>query len=168
MLTTLSLLGTSIVAAAYYVIAYSVAGPLVRTRQWSNRLGWLTAAIFFSCAVGHSFHAMHHLHGSVEIEFHDAAWEIVTGAVAVAYLLNRAKLAPMLLGGGLFDDAVAKQRQAVALNDRVFQHLIVVQHALDLDEREVADRHLASAIEESRSIVTGLLPDVRPGALRIP
>ena len=49
--------GNTVVALAYFAITGAIAIPLLRSGQWwSNRLGSATAAIFFTCAVGHGIH----------------------------------------------------------------------------------------------------------------
>ncbi len=53
------LLGNAIIMVAYAAITVAIAVPVARAGQLrSNRLATATALIFFSCAVGHGFHAM--------------------------------------------------------------------------------------------------------------
>ena len=47
-----------IIAFCYYTISFLITIGLVRARQlWRNTLGTATAAIFFTCALGHTAHA---------------------------------------------------------------------------------------------------------------
>lgn len=49
-----------VIALAYLGIFALIIIPLVKLKQVrSNKLGTATAAIFFSCAVGHGMHALH-------------------------------------------------------------------------------------------------------------
>ncbi len=51
-----------VISVAYLAISTLIAVPLVRTHQLrTNKLALATAAIFFSCSVGHGLHALEHV-----------------------------------------------------------------------------------------------------------
>lgn len=54
------LFGNGVVSVAYFTITAAILAPLIRAGEVGrNRLETATAAIFFSCAVGHGLHALH-------------------------------------------------------------------------------------------------------------
>ncbi|MEX5635107.1 ATP-binding protein [Parafrankia sp. FMc2] len=60
-----STLANAATTAAYLAICLSIARGLWRSGQWRNNpLGLATAAIFFTCAIGHGSHIFHDPHGT--------------------------------------------------------------------------------------------------------
>ena len=54
-----ALVGNIVIACAYAAITVAIVVPVRRAGQLrTNRLAVATALIFFSCAVGHAFHAL--------------------------------------------------------------------------------------------------------------
>lgn len=121
----LSSAANTVVAVSYLAISMAIIVPLARSGQVRrNRLGTATAAIFFTCSVGHGLHAVHPLlpflglgilegHASREgISWHDALWEVTTAGVGVYYWTLRRAYASMLAGPAIFEDLIERQRLA--------------------------------------------------------
>src|SRR5438445_10117356 len=79
----------ALVAVVYVAIALIIAAPLKREGQLgANRLGTATAAIFFTCAIGHAMHALHLIGPAFGVEqsegiplrdsysWHHAIWDL--------------------------------------------------------------------------------------------
>ena len=138
----LTALGNAVVAAAYFAISGAVAVPLLRSGQFrSNRLGSATAAIFFTCAVGHGIHLLHALESSPETRasysWHLAFWDLITAVIAVYYWSLRRIYGSLMNGAKLFEDMQEQQRLERA------------QAAQDLAEARLAaerERHANSAM----------------------
>jgi two-component system cell cycle sensor histidine kinase/response regulator CckA len=90
----IDLLGNTVAMVAYAAIAGAVVAPVVRARQLrADRLATATALIFFSCAVGHGFHAVmayQWLGGGQGPEtaagsWPAALWDLLTAGVGVYY-----------------------------------------------------------------------------------
>lgn len=106
-----------IVALAYFGIFFTITRGLQRSGQLgrANPLGTMTAAIFFSCGVGHWLHALHLAEpwfgfaGAVgdasreSVDWHMAVWETGTAFVGIAYLSLRRSYG-LLLRPQMFDD----------------------------------------------------------------
>ena len=114
-------LANLVVAAAYFCIAALITVPLVRGEQVrSNKLGTATAAIFFSCAVGHGLHSLHaflagdgsHGSGHEMGTWWLALWHTLTAVVGVYYLSLRRYYGRLLTAAPLFDDLAEQQRLA--------------------------------------------------------
>ncbi|HEU0102216.1 MAG TPA: response regulator [Mycobacteriales bacterium] len=115
-------LTNTVISVAYFAICAAILLPLVRSGQLrSNRLGAATAAIFFSCAVGHGFHAHDHLLGGDAmtgmagmagpgIPWYEVAWDAVTACVAVKYWTLRRTYGSLMTGAALFEDLEQRQR----------------------------------------------------------
>ncbi len=159
-----------VVTVAYVAISVAIARPLLREGQLGpNRLGTATAAIFFTCAVGHAAHAIHLIGPSVGIE--EAAgiplrasatlphvfWEVFTAGIGVYYWSLRRTYGPLMKGAKLFEDIKERQRQALEINDNIVQGLFVAQTALELNEREISEEALRSTLESARQIISDLL-----------
>jgi PAS domain S-box-containing protein len=159
----LALLANVVIAAAYVAITVAIVRPVVRAGQlWTNRLATTTALIFFSCAVGHAFHAFgswravmaaaspHGTHvASIGWGWPTALWDIFTAGVGVYYWTLRRSYGVLLGGGALFvdpgqqrllDDVEARERLAV---DRAEQHRAA----------------LAAVVEQSDDAITGTTLD---------
>jgi uncharacterized membrane protein len=98
------LFANAVICAAYLCIAAVILVPLVRLGQLGrNRLGTATAAIFFTCAVGHGLHGVHaFLAGTAMSSAHSmGTWWLavarsVTAVVGVYYLSLRRYYGPLL------------------------------------------------------------------------
>jgi len=121
----LALVGNAVISLAYFSITGAIVVPLVRAGQLrANRLGAATAAIFFSCAVGHGLHALHPLlpallgQSSGEqaaarmVSWHDAIWDVLTACVGVYYWTLRRTYGSLMRGAVLFEDMEERQRVA--------------------------------------------------------
>lgn len=175
---TTSSIANAIVGGTYLLIALAIVRPLVKAGQLrSNRLGAATAAIFFTCAVGHAAHTLHMVVLPSLGVFEDqglamratyslpsAAWDVVTAAVGVYYWTLRRTYGALMEGAKLFEDMQQRERQALELNDNVLQGLVVAKLALDLDERDKAYRAVETAIASASTMITELLgvQDARP------
>src|SRR5207247_3133172 len=114
--------------------------PADRRRTAAHQsAGATTAAIFFTCAVHHGGHVVHMLlpYGHVEraqglalrasYDWEAAVWDIVTAAVGVYYWTLRRAYAQMVRGAALFEDMRQREREALELNDRVLQGMVVAR-----------------------------------------
>lgn len=159
-----------VVTVAYLAIALAIARPLLREGQLgANRLGTATAALFFTCAVGHGAHAAHLLGPAVGLEasvgvplrqaytWPHLAWEVVTAAMGVYYWSLRRTYGSLMRGAKLFEDMRERQRQALEINDNIVQGLFVAQTALALEEREVSEEALRATLASARQIISDLL-----------
>lgn len=121
----LSSVANAVVALSYMAIFSAIIVPLAKGGQLRrNRLGVATAAIFFTCSVGHGLHAMHpllpflglddgeHLAARDELSWHDAAWDIVTAGIGLYYWTLRRAYASMLAGPVIFENLIERQRVA--------------------------------------------------------
>ena len=106
-----------VLAAAYFTIFGIVARGLRGSGQlWTNRLGTATAAIFFSCGMGHLIHAEHLIQGGAVrelVDWHMTLWDIVTAGVGIFYLSLRRSYAKLLDGPSMFDDVVRSRADAL-------------------------------------------------------
>lgn len=113
----------AVIAAAYLAISAAIIVPLARSGQVRrNRLGTATAAIFFTCSIGHGLHAIHpllplagldageHLAARDEISWHDALWDVITAGVGLYYWSLRRAYASMVAGPVIFEDLIERQR----------------------------------------------------------
>jgi two-component system, cell cycle sensor histidine kinase and response regulator CckA len=119
----ISALSNLAVMAAYLAISFAIAHGLRRSRQWrKNSLGLATAAIFFTCALGHGSHAGHLLLPSVGLEriaggelraasdnFHSAVWDIATAVVGAWYWTLRSRFPALVRGAAIFEDLRLRQ-----------------------------------------------------------
>ena len=106
----LASVGNLVISLAYFGIAGAILVPLLRVGQvWKNRLGTATAAIFFSCAVGHGMMGLHPLlfaigdHSATAaashvVEWHEAVWDLVTGAIGIYYWTLRRTYRELMRG----------------------------------------------------------------------
>jgi hypothetical protein len=160
----------AVVAAAYFLIALTIALPLARSHQLrTNPLGAATAAIFVTSAVHHAAHAIHLLLPSLWAD--DAAgiamrqawswplvtWDLISAGVAIYYWTLRRHYSSLVRGAQLFEDVRQREQQALELNDSVLQGLVVAKMALDLDDPAKAGRALESSIDAASRMITDLL-----------
>jgi PAS domain S-box-containing protein len=161
-LAQLSFLGNVVIAAAYAAISVAILGPLIRARQvWANRLATATAMIFFSCSLGHAFHAMaawpvamggamagmHHESGG--IAWSSAFWDLLTAGVGVYYWSLRRGYGILMGDGALYVDP---QRQrlldAIEAQERTAETRAETQRAA-----------LAAVVEFSECAIIGTALD---------
>jgi signal transduction histidine kinase/DNA-binding response OmpR family regulator len=115
-----SLVANVVVASAYFGITGAILIPLLQSRQLrTNRLGAATAAIFFSCAVGHGMHAVHTLTALAGNEptpsvigWHTASWDVTSAVIGVYYWTLRRTYGSLMRGATLFEDMREAQRVA--------------------------------------------------------
>ena len=153
MTSELAALANTVISVAYFAISSSIAVPLHRVRQLgTNRLGTATAAIFFSCGVGHAFHAVHAVSGSGMAMggAYEVAWDLVTACVAVYYWTLRRVYGSLMQGATLFEDLEQRARLTE------LEHRDAVASARAGAERE-RDAHagiLRSVIANSQSAIS--------------
>ncbi|MCW2608270.1 MAG: hypothetical protein JWO60_2963 [Frankiales bacterium] len=157
----------TVIAVAYLAIFWTIArNVLVVDSQWrSNPLAVATAAIFFSCGVGHGLHATHLVeHGSdatLLFDPHVVAWDLTTAFVATWYWSLRNGLAALGTGGQLFEDARIQERAQLA---EVLQELFDGVHVLparDPDLSAVPDPLRELPATTVRGLVEGVGADGR-------
>ena len=131
----LYILGNLVIMSAYAAITVAIVVPVARAGQLrSNKLAGATGLIFFSCAVGHGFHALMAFQTVVHAasmpgmaiaasshSWWSAGWDLFTAAVGVYYWTLR-RLYGVLLGEGAIyvdpggqrrlDEAGARERAA--------------------------------------------------------
>jgi PAS domain S-box-containing protein len=151
----LYLLGNLIITVAYAAIAAAIFVPVKRAGQLrTNKLAVATGMIFFSCAVGHGFHAamsyrsiLHvdsmnvtHL-GSSTWAWPSALWDLFTAGIGIYYWTLRRGYGVLLGKGAIYidpwgqhrlDEADARERAARLLADTHRATLAaVVEHTDD-------------------------------------
>ena len=157
---------------AYFGISAVILGSLVKSGQLrSNRLGTATGIIFFTCGVGHGIHLFHLVAPAFGIEretglaarsafeWHQVTWDLLTVLVATYYWSLRRTYAPLMQGAKLFEDLQEKQRQALEINDRIVQGLVVAQAALAYDQRERSEEALERTLGSARELISDLLAE---------
>jgi two-component system cell cycle sensor histidine kinase/response regulator CckA len=158
----LFLLANVIIMIAYAAIMVSIVVPVHRAGQLgSNKLATATAMIFFSCAVGHGFHAVMawqmlealdsaHVHGAAPgWSSASAVWDACTAAVGVYYWTLRRGYGVLLQKGAIYVDPWGQRRLDEA-------------DARERAARDLADAHqatLATIVEDSADAIIGLTPD---------
>lgn len=169
-----SALANGVVSLAYFAISAAIFVPLSRAGElWGNRLGTATGFIFFTCAVGHGLHTVHAVLPSVgvsgtegvrgSVELHDALWSVLTASIGIYYWTLRRGYGRLLEGGTLFEDHLARQREAVEVNDGIVQSLVAARMARQLGREADVDRALDAALHSSRVLVDRLLQDASQG-----
>src|SRR5215467_14418939 len=117
----LGALANGVLFAAYMVITLSIFIPLVKSDQLrTNHLGTATAAIFFSCGVGHGMHFFHLIAPSIGVEqqvgnaarvstpWHIVLWDSITATVGLYYVSLRKTYGSLMKGAALFEDMKEK------------------------------------------------------------
>lgn len=171
-----------VVAAVYAGLATIMFAGIARGNQWrTNPLAVATAAIFLTCTIGHSVHALHtmlpvvgldaHTGGHARVVFGDPVlltWDVLTAIVAVWYFTVRKRLVLLFEGAALCADLQERQRRAQQLHDDVVQGLVRAKAALDLGRRDEGHEAVSSTLESARTIISGLLgrDQLQPGDLR--
>jgi two-component system cell cycle sensor histidine kinase/response regulator CckA len=144
------LLGNVIIMLAYLAIMIAIVVPVARAGQLrTNKLAVTTALIFFSCAVGHAFHAWT-VYTSIVGGFashagatwSSAVWDLFTAAVGVYYWSLRRNYGILLGEGPIYVDPFGQQR---------------------LDEAGARERaalaNLAALVEHSADAIIATQPD---------
>ena len=166
-----------VILAAYLGIAYNIIRNLLPEQRWrSNPLAVATAAIFFTCAVHHGSHPVHQFLPAVGVEehlglamreafddWHVSSWDVVTAAVGVWYWTLRNRFPALVRSSALFEDIIARERQALEIHDNVVQGLATAKLAFELDDDERGMNALDQTLAASRKIITDLLGENRDG-----
>ncbi len=154
------LLANLVIMVAYAAIMVSIVVPVSRAGQLgSNKLATATAMIFFSCAVGHGFHAAmtyrmitvpaeHHM-TSLSWSWSSALWDVCTALVGVYYWSLRRGYGVLLQTGAIYVDPWGQTRLEEA-------------SARENAAREMAAAHqatLATIVEDSADAIIGITPD---------
>ncbi|MEU8607466.1 ATP-binding protein [Actinoplanes sp. NPDC048791] len=152
------LLGNTVIMVAYAAVTAAIAVPVARAGQLrTNRLATATALIFFSCAVGHGFHASAayqalfsgHAHaGMTAGSWAAACWDLLTAAVGVYYWTLRRSYGVMLRRGAIYPDPAGQQHLDVA-------------DARERAAQDLAESHratLAAVVEHSDDAIIGVTP----------
>src|ERR1043165_5284855 len=114
---------TLMAAAAHAAIAYAIIAGLVASGQLrTNRLGVATALLFVTAAgyfliVGLELLVPHGTRLRDGLDWHLAAWAILTAAAGVYYLALRHSRGGAAHGAQMFEDLEARERQALEIND---------------------------------------------------
>lgn len=162
-----------VILAAYLAIAYSIIRNLLPERRWrGNPLAVATAAIFFTCAVHHGSHPVHQLLPALGVEehtgvamreafddWHVSSWDILTAAVGVWYWTLRNRFPALVRSSALFEDVIARERQALEIHDNVVQGLATAKLAFEMADEDRGMRALDQTLTASRKIITDLLGD---------
>ncbi|MCW2762698.1 MAG: hypothetical protein JWR85_2899 [Marmoricola sp.] len=164
----------AVIAIAYLMIVYAIAGPLVKSRQLrSNALGAATAAIFLTCAVHHGAHVVHMLMPYAGVDMRKgmamrtawgpelALWDLVGALVAAYYWTLRGGFGPRDTSPQLFKDQHEREQRALELNDAVLQGMVVARLAMDLGERRRGLSALDGSILAASQMITELISDDR-------
>ena len=164
----LFLLGNLVIMTAYAAIMVAIVVPVWRAGQLrSNKLAVATALIFFSCAVGHGFHALItyrgiiantasggiHLHhgGSRGLDWPSAVWDLITATIGVYYWTLRRGYGVLLGPGAIYVAPGERQRLAEA-------------DARERAARDAAESHratLAAVAEHTDAAILGVDLDGR-------
>jgi len=164
----LFLLGNLVIMTAYAAIMVAIVVPVWRAGQLrSNKLAVATALIFFSCAVGHGFHALItyrgilsstarggvHLHhgGGGGLDWPSAVWDLITATIGVYYWTLRRGYGVLLGPGAIYVAPGERQRLAEA-------------DARERAARDAAESHratLAAVAEHTDAAILGVDLDGR-------
>ncbi|MEV4510141.1 ATP-binding protein [Dactylosporangium sp. NPDC049525] len=154
----LYLLGNVVIMVAYAAIMVAIVVPVSRAGQLrTNKLAVATALIFFSCAVGHGFHALlsyrnilHPGHGSPSgWSWSAALWDAFTAVVGVYYWTLRRGYGVLLDKGAMYVDPWRQHRLAAA-GER------------ERAARAAAENHratLAAVVQHTADAIIGSTPD---------
>ncbi|HWS36194.1 MAG TPA: ATP-binding protein [Actinoplanes sp.] len=154
------LLANIVIMVAYVAIMFSIVVPLRRAGQLgSNKLATATSLIFFSCAVGHAFHAaMTYRMITIPAEHHGSSlgwswsstlWDVFTAGVGIYYWSLRRNYAVLMQTGAMYIDPWGKRRLDEA-------------DAREQAAQELASAHqatLATVVSDSADAIIGVTPD---------
>jgi len=119
-----ALLGNVVISVAYAAVMVAIVVPVVRARQLgTNRLATATALIFFSCSVGHGFHALAAAQvlagagpmgampmASAGWAWPSSVWDLLTATVGVYYWTLRRGYGALRGNGALYVDPGQQHR----------------------------------------------------------
>jgi PAS domain S-box-containing protein len=119
-----ALLGNCVISLAYAAITVAIVVPVVRAGQLrTNRLATATALIFFSCSVGHGFHALGAAQAIARAAemggmamppagwgWASAVWDVLTATAGVYYWTLRRGYGALLGNGALYADPGQQRR----------------------------------------------------------
>lgn len=157
------LLANVVIAVAYASITVAIVVPVARAGQLrTNKLAVATSMIFFSCAVGHAFHAvtayltiiegpaMHHMPSETPgWSWTTALWDVLTAAVGVYYWSLRRGYRVLLSEGAIYVDPWGQhQLDEAAARERAAQDMAEAHRAT-----------LATVVEHSDDAIVGLTPE---------
>ncbi len=157
----LAAVSNGVISIAYFGICLAIAVPLIRHGQfWANKLGAATAAIFFSCGVGHGLHTVHALlpwlgvnslegYAARQTSFHDAAWALVTAFVGCYYWTLRRTYGSLMQGASLFEDLEARQRRTELEAERA----LMAERTLAQAERDAQAAMLRGIIDSDPTVI---------------
>src|SRR3954466_6342531 len=162
-------------ALAYGAIACLILSGLVSTGQLrGNHLGVATALIFITGAGHHVILSVELLHGGQlrhGWDWHNAAWDLLTAAAGIYYLVLRRSRA-RVHGAQMFDDLKVRERQALEINDNIVQGLAVAKYAMSIGAEDHGKQAIEDTLVRARHIITDLLGEpgsaieLGPGDLR--
>ncbi len=158
MSANVSAVANLVVSLVYFAITSAIMVPLLRSGEAGrNRLGLATAAIFFSCAVGHGLHVVTALPATAlgsgntvhEFAWPQAAWDVVSATIGVYYWTLRRTYGALMQGASLFEDL--QQRQRFADLER---QVAVAEARADAErERDAHAAMLKAVIANSQSAI---------------
>ena len=166
-----------VIVAAYLAIAFSIIRTLVADGRWrGSRLAVATAAILFAGAVHHGWHPVQQFLPALGVQeraglamrsafdaWHVSMWDVVTAAVAVWYWTLRNRFPALVHSSAVFEDTVARKRQALEIHDNVVQGLATAKLAFEMEDTERGMRSLDQTLVASRKIITDLLGGEQEG-----
>ena len=157
------LLGNILIMVAYAAISAAIVVPVSRAGQLrTNKLATATAMIFFSCAVGHGFHAAMAYRTVMQVpdahampmdslgwSWAAAVWDVFTAAVGVYYWTLRRGYGVLLGKGAIYVDPWGQRRLDEAdARERAAREIAEAQRAI-----------LATLVEHTDDAVAGLTPE---------
>ena len=150
------------IAACYFTIAFLIYRDLRQSQQHllENPLVVATAAIFFSCALGHSAHVLAFLgsgghHSSTIALAIQVSFDLLTGIVAGTFLALRSQYGVMIHGSVLLSQTQSQLSEANAKLARINTNLesLVAERTAELLQ---TNKKLTNEITERQRIETAL------------
>ncbi|ABW16448.1 multi-sensor hybrid histidine kinase [Parafrankia sp. EAN1pec] len=156
--STTATLANAATTAAYLAICLSIARGLWRSGQWRNNpLGLATAAIFFTCAIGHGSHILQLPHATgpaahaghsgsghggggpagpagrtlIDVQFLTITWDVVTATVGVWYWTLRSRFPALVRGTALFEDLRLREATQQTLRESEERYRGIVETTAD-------------------------------------
>ncbi|MCK9925813.1 ATP-binding protein [Frankia sp. Mgl5] len=151
-------LANAATTASYLAICLSIARGLWRSGQWRNNpLGLATAAIFFTCAIGHGSHILQLPHATgpaahgghsgsghggggpagpagrtlIDVQFLTTTWDVVTATVGVWYWTLRSRFPALVRGTALFEDLRLREATQQTLRESEERYRGIVETTAD-------------------------------------
>ncbi|KPM52736.1 histidine kinase [Frankia sp. R43] len=174
-----SILANAATTAAYLAICLSIARGLWRSGQWRNNpLGLATAAIFFTCAIGHGSHIFHNPHADghpthsasdgsgaafdpslIDVQFLTTGWDVLTATVGIWYWTLRGRFPALVRGTALFEDLRIREATQRTLRESEERYREIVETTTD--GVVLLDSH--GAITYCNPQFAALVGQIRPG-----